>query len=71
MNNTMNNTIDLSKISNNRLQRDRVECFIDIKNCVDALSAFCVSYGGGNIQDRMEANCRFMRIIDKEILRRG
>jgi hypothetical protein len=63
--------MDISNIPTVVLERDLQDSHNDILACASALSQWITSYSGGSVQERLEANKRFVKVISEELDRRS
>jgi len=64
------NMPDIKTIPTDKLEKDLFESKIDIANCEAAIATGILSYSGGSIKDRLDANRGFVNVITPELERR-
>ena len=62
--------IDIKTIPDNELRKDLDDSYEDVVNCTNALKAGATNYSGGSIQERLDKNKQFIKVIETEIKRR-
>ena len=62
---------DITEIPITELEEDLRESLIDMGVCETALLCGVITYSGGSVQDRLDANKRITEVITAELERRG
>jgi hypothetical protein len=61
---------DITKIPEAELKQDLKDSYADILTCEIALRIGDYTYSGGSIQERLDANKHFVKVITAELKRR-
>jgi len=62
--------LDIKTIPDDRLKQDLDDSYKDIMDCTTALKVGVTQYSGGSIEERLNKNKHFVKVITAEIKRR-
>lgn len=62
---------DITTIPQTELEKDLADSLADIRMCEFALLQGVTTYSGGAVEDRLEKNKYFVKVITAELERRG
>jgi hypothetical protein len=63
--------MDITKMSEEEIIKDRLDSLADIEICAHALRNDVTEYSGGSVMDRMETNWGIVKKVDAELKRRA
>ena len=62
---------DIKTIPDNELKKDLDDSYKDVLDCTTALRVGVVDYSGGSVQEQLDKNKQFIKVIEAEIQRRN
>ncbi len=61
---------DIKTIPDDVLEKDLEDSYKDVLDCTTALKVGVTNYSGGSVQERLDNNKQFIKVIEAEIQRR-
>ncbi len=62
--------VNIEKISDCKLRLDLADSYKDVADCMAALEVGVTQYSGGAVQERIDQNKHFIKVITAELERR-